>query len=89
MRIPRAFANRRRLLTAALAVAVGLATGGFSNGIGDDQAATPTATLPTHRVDPRRTEPSPARINPAIAEKPGVLLYFLMEAARPQPLFAR
>ena len=86
----------RHLLSAALgasvAAAVVLTTSGFPDRIAAGSpgaaAATATALVPADIRVVRRTE-APRPRTDAATERSGVLLYFLMEAARPQPLFAR
>ena len=103
MIMPGALASRRRLLSVALvaaaAAAVLLTSGGFPGGsegnpangpatVSGVAAATATAPVPAHLRDRRTGDvPSPAT-GSASADRRGAILYFLMEAARPQPMFA-
>jgi len=95
MTMPRTFAKHRRLLTTALAAsavaAVVLTASGFPDRVGPGSpaaAATATALSPA-RVWVAHTAETPRPRVDADTGRSGVILYFLMEAARPQPLFAR
>ena len=96
MTMPGTLAKHRRLLTTALAAsavaAVVLTTSRFPDPVGAGSpgaaAATATALVPAHAWVARQAETPRPRIDPA-AGRSGVILYLLMEAARPQPLFTR
>jgi hypothetical protein len=93
-------ATRRRPFAIAISVmaaAVVLTSSGSLDGIRGDPAgpplsaaaaATTTALVPA-RVPVHRRAEAPPRVDPSVADRSGVLLYFLIEATRPQALFAR
>ena len=103
MIMPGALASHQRLFSVALVVAgaavVALTSGGFPGGSEGDPANGP-ATIST-AMTATATTPVPARLRhhrdgdvpppgtgSASADRRGAILYFLMEAARPQPMFA-
>jgi hypothetical protein len=88
----------RGILAATLAVAgaaIMALTSGYSDSVGRlllsdataaiDGAEAVTAPAPAHR---KRDAPAPATTS-TMGDQRGVVLYLLIEAARPQPLFAR
>ena len=89
--------THRRILPAALAAAAA-ATIALSDGwlpskapaAGNGaEAATVSALLPAPAPARRKRDaPAPAT-NSTVSDQRGVVLYLLIEAARPQPLFAR
>jgi hypothetical protein len=93
---PGALAKHRRLLSTALVAsavaAVVLVVSGFPDRLGAGStaatAATATALVPVHVRVARKVEALPLRLDPS-AGRSGILLYFLMEAARPQSGFGR
>ncbi len=93
MTIPAALAKHRRLLSSALAASAVAALVLIASGLPDrvgagapSAAAATTTALAPARVRLTRNSPPPPRTDPA-AGRSGVVLYFLIEAARPQSLF--
>jgi len=94
--MPGTLAKHRRILSTALAAslvaALVLIASGFPDRIGPGArraaAAPATALVPARVRMVRQPATSPHAIDPA-SDRSGIILYFLMEAARPQPLFAR
>jgi len=95
MTMPPPLAKHRRLFSSALAAsavaAVVLIASGLPDPVGAGPrsavAATTTALAPAQVRVTRKTSPPP-RIDPT-AGRSGVVLYFLIEAARPQGMFGR
>ena len=104
MILPGALASHRRLFSVALGAAAtaavvltsvgypGGSEGNPANGpatVTGAAAATVTAPVPAHLRNRRTGDVPLPDTDSASADRRGVILYFLMAASRPQPMFAR
>ena len=93
----------RGILAATLAVAgaaIMALTSGYPDSVGrllstapaaidGAQAATPTASMPAPAPARRKTDAPTPTMTSTAGDQRGLALYFLIEAARPLPLFGR
>jgi hypothetical protein len=104
MIMPGALPSHRRLLSLAVVVAaaaaVALTSGGFPGGsegnaangpatVSGAVAAPATTPVSAHLRKHRNGDAPLPAMDSASADRRGAVLYFLMEASRPQPMFAR